>query len=74
MATPPNTHNYYVQMARKLEALSDYARNDPKINPKVAEHLKSFAEDILKDVTQDPSVAPCALLPNALAFQLSLWP
>ena len=46
-----DTQEYYVAMAHKLEALSDYARNDPEVDPKVAEHLKSFAENILKDVT-----------------------
>jgi hypothetical protein len=50
MATPPDTRKYYVKMAAKLEALSDYARSDPEVNPKVAEHLKSFAEAILRDV------------------------
>lgn len=50
MAAPPNTRKYYLAMAAKLEALSDYARNDPEVNPKVAEHLKSFAANILKDV------------------------
>ena len=50
MATPPNTSKYYVKMAAKLEALSDYVRRDPEADPQVAEHLKSFAEAILKDV------------------------
>ena len=50
MATPPNTRKYYVKMAAKLEALSDYVRSDPELNPKVAENLKSFAANILKDV------------------------
>jgi hypothetical protein len=51
MATPPNTREYYVKMAAKLEALSDYARSDPEVNPRVAENLKSFAAKILRDVT-----------------------
>ena len=50
MAMPPNTPKYYVKMAAKLEALSDYVRGHPEVDPKVAEHLKSFAEAILKDV------------------------
>jgi hypothetical protein len=51
MATPPYSKKYYIKMAAKLEALADYARSDPEVNPKVAENLKSFAADILKDVT-----------------------
>jgi hypothetical protein len=50
MATPSNTRKYYAKMAAKLEALSDYARSEPGINPKVAENLKSFAANLLKDV------------------------
>ena len=50
MAPRPNTRKYYLAMAAKLEALADYARSDPDVNPKVAENLKSFAANILKDV------------------------
>ena len=62
MAAHPDTQKYYVEMAHKLEALSDYARGCAEINPKVAEHLKAFADDILKDVTQDRSRTSDALL------------
>jgi hypothetical protein len=62
MATPPDTQEYYVKMAAKLKALADYARSDPGVNPKVAENLKSFAENILRDVTLAPPRASTALL------------
>jgi hypothetical protein len=63
-----DTQKYYVAIAHRLEALSDYARNDPEVDPKVAEHLKSFAENILRDVTllqeRQLSFLFAPLLPN----------
>ena len=64
------TPAYYVEVAHRFEKLADYVHSHPEIDHNIADHLKGLADGILKDVRQDHSKGPTALLAHSLASRL----